>query len=101
MRYKCDNCGNEEWRGYFPQKFFHVRYALFQGVAIGVSSIVMKSVFERIGYDAHGIRGGLASLGVCLVIMLLIYGVAVLVEACIIAARGCTGCQSHKIFITK
>ena len=101
MRYRCNNCGIEEWRGYFPQQFFHLHYTLFHGIAIGVSSIVTKLVFQRIGYNAHGIRGGLASLGLCLVIILLIYGVAVFVETCAVAARGCTGCKSHRLSVSK
>ena len=87
----------EEWRGYFPQRFLHVRYALFHGVALGVSSIIVKTVFERIGRDPYGF----ATLPACLVVMLVFYGVAVVVESCVVAARGCTGCQSHSLCITK
>ena len=101
MRYKCDKCGVEQWRGYFPQRFFDVRYALFHGVALGLSSIVVKTVFQRMAYDASGARGSLVTLGACLVVMLLIYGVAVFVEACVVVVRGCTGCQSHRICLAK
>ncbi len=97
MRYKCQKCGVEEWRGYFPQRFFHIRYALFHGMALGVSSIIVKTVFERIGRDPHGF----ATLPACLVVMLILYGLAVFAEQCIVAARGCTGCQSHSLCITK
>lgn len=97
MRYKCAKCGGQQWRGYFPERFFHIRYALFHVVALAVSSIIVKTVFERTAHDAHGF----AMLPACLVVMLAFYAVAVLTEACIIAAKGCTGCQSHSLWITK
>jgi hypothetical protein len=97
MRYKCENCGVEERRGYFPRRFFHIRYALFHGIALGVSSIIVTTLFERIGRDPHGF----ATLTACLVLMLVFYGSAVFVESCVVAARGCTGCQSHSLHIMK
>lgn len=97
MRYKCDKCGVQQWRGYFPERFFHIRYALFHGVALGVSSIIVKTVFERTGHDPHGF----ATLPACLIVMLAFYGVAVFTEACVVAARGCSDCQAHGLWITK
>src|SRR5882762_7752888 len=101
MRYRCDNCGTEEWRGFFPKRMFHPRYAIFHGIALGVSSCVVHTFFDRMSYKTEGFRGGMAVLGACLVVMLVIYGLAVMLELFIVAARGCRGCRSHKMIIAK
>jgi hypothetical protein len=69
MRYKCQKCGVEEWRGYFPERFFHIRYALFHGIALGTSSIVVKTTFNQIGRKPNAF----ATLLACLVVMLVLY----------------------------
>jgi hypothetical protein len=48
-----------------------------------------------------GFERGIISLGGCLILMLVIYGLAVMLEACIVAARGCASCGSHKISIAR
>ena len=35
MRYRCERCGTVQWRGFFPQGMFQVRYVVFHGVAVG------------------------------------------------------------------
>ena len=97
MRYKCQNCGVEEWRGYFPERFFHIRYALFHGVALGVAAIVVRMVFQRMGLEADGF----VMLPACLVVLVAIYGLAVLAEHCIVAVRGCARCKSRRLYIVK
>ncbi len=98
MRYRCDNCGTVEWRGFFPERTFHPRYVIFHGVALGVSSCIMREILD---YKTDGFQGGVTMLGGCLVIMLVIYGLAVMLESFIVAARGCTSCRSHKLVIVK
>jgi hypothetical protein len=80
MQYRCEECGLVQVRGFFPAETFHVRYALFHGIAIGVSSVAVKIVFSKVGYVTSGWRGGLVSLGACAVLLLVIYGVAVVIE---------------------
>ena len=98
MRYRCDACGFPQVRGFFPAETFHMRYAVFHGVAIGVSSTAVKIAFAKFGYHPIGWRGGLATLGACAALLLLIYGVAVFAEAITVAVRGCVACQSRRVF---
>ena len=49
MHYKCDNCGTDEWRGYFPQMSFHLRYTLFHGSALGISAAASKTPASESG----------------------------------------------------
>src|SRR3712207_5585641 len=98
MRYRCEGCGLLQVRGYFPAEKFHIRYAIFHGVALGVSSTATKIAFSRMGYHPSGLRGGLTSLGVCAAVLLLIYGAAVLVEWLCVMRRGCAECPSHRIY---
>ena len=101
MKYRCEKCGTAEWRGLFPERTFHPRYAIFHGVALGVSSCVVHSVFDRMSYKPEGFRGGMTMLGAGLMVMIVIYGLAILFESFIVAARGCTSCRSHKMVIGK
>jgi hypothetical protein len=98
MRYRCGNCGRTEWRGCFPERTFHPRYVIFHGVALGISSCIIRSLLN---YKTQGFRGGMVMLGGCFIIMLLIYGFAIVLESCIVAARGCTSCKSHRMVISK
>lgn len=99
MHYRCDNCGKAEWRGFFPERTFHPRYVIFHGVTLGVSSCIVRAILERMSCHAEGFRGGMIKLGGCLVVMVGIYGFAVMLETCIVAAHGCTNCRSHKMVI--
>jgi hypothetical protein len=94
MRYRCDKCGTTEWRDFFPERTFHPRYVIFHGVSLGISACIVRSLFE-------GRRSTLNELGACALIMLVIYGLAVLMESLIIARRGCRSCSSHKLVISK
>jgi hypothetical protein len=84
-------------RGFFPAETFHIRYAVFHGIAIGVSSIVVKIAFSKMEYAASGWRAGLMSVGACALLLLVIYGVAVFVEQMVVAGRGCVECGSHRM----
>ena len=97
MRYRCETCGLLQVRGFFPAEPFHLRYALFHGVALGVSSIAVKAAFARFAYEPSGWRGGLLSVGACAALLLVIYGVAVCIEQLTVAGRGCVECRSHRI----
>jgi len=52
-------------------------------------------------YKPEGFRGGMTMLGAGLIVMIVIYGLAILFESFIVAARGCTSCRSHKMVIGK
>ena len=97
MRYRCEQCGLLQVRGFFPAKTVNVRSAVFHGIAIGVSSVAVKIVFAKVGYAPSGLRGGLLSLGACAVLLLVIYGVAVFIEQLTVAARGCVECHSRRV----
>jgi hypothetical protein len=99
MRYRCYGCHTEEWRGYFPKGMFGVRYAVFHGVAIGVSSVAVKEMLRYMQYQPHGLNGALVSLGGCLLILCSIYLAALIVESLVVAIRGCSKCGSHQIYI--
>src|SRR5215469_2053394 len=98
MRYRCDSCGVTEWRGFFPERPFHPRYVIFHGIALGVSACIVRAILHN---KTEGFGAGMKLLGGCLVLLLLIYGLAVLLESFIVAARGCSSCRSHKLLITK
>lgn len=98
MRYRCNNCGTAEWRGFFPERTFHPRYAIFHGVALGVSACIVGSLMHN---KTGGFKRGIISFGGCLILLLVIYGLAVMLESRIVAARGCASCGSHKIFIAR
>ena len=67
MRFRCGTCGARQWRGLFPEPIFHIRFAVFHGIALGVCGVATKVLFARFGYTTDGRRNGLASLGVCAV----------------------------------
>jgi hypothetical protein len=94
MRYRCNKCEATQWRGLFPEPALHMRYAIFHGIALGVCGICTKILFARLGYTTDSWRNGLASLGVCAVLMVAFYGVAIVTEAFIMAVRRCRKCGS-------
>jgi hypothetical protein len=92
VRYRCRNCDAVQWRGLFPERTFHIRYAIFHGIAIGVCGVGTKLLLARLGYSTDGWWNGLASLGVCAVLLLAFYGVAIVAEALWVATRCCREC---------
>jgi hypothetical protein len=94
MRYRCSKCEASQWRGLFPEPAFHIRYVIFHGIALGICGISTKLLFARLGYTTDGWRNGLASLGVCAVLMLGFYGVAIIAEAFVMTVRPCRKCGS-------
>jgi hypothetical protein len=92
MRFRCDTCGTRQWRGLFPEPTFHIRWAIFHGIALGVCGIATKVLFAQFGYTTDGWRNGLASLGVCAMLMLGFYAVALFAEACVVAGQRCRTC---------
>jgi hypothetical protein len=54
MRYRCRACQAVQWRGLFPESTFHLRYAVFHGVALGVCGVGTKMLFARFGLTADG-----------------------------------------------
>ncbi len=99
VRYRCGTCETKQWRGLFPEPMFHWRYAVVHGVALGGCGTATKLLFARLGYTTDGWRNGLASLGVCAVLLCGFYAVAVLAEAVWVAAacrcRACGGRGLH------
>ena len=92
MRYRCGTCEAVQWRGLFPEATFHIRYAVFHGVALGVCGIATKLLFARLGYTTDGWANGLASLGVCAVLLSVWYIVALVAEAVWVCGRCCGSC---------
>jgi uncharacterized membrane protein YhaH (DUF805 family) len=99
MRYRCGTCRAEQWRGLFPEPMFHWRYALIHGVALGVCGSATKLLFARFGYTTDEWRNGLASLGVCAVLLFGFYGVAVVAEAISVATRRCRVCGERGLHL--
>ncbi len=97
MRYKCAMCGECQWRGLFPEATFHIRYALFHGFAIGVCGVITRALFKRFGQTIEGWRNGLASLVVCALLVFVLYGVAVTVEALVVTRRPCRLCGERAL----
>ena len=95
MRYRCKACGASQWRGFFPEQVFHIRYAVFHGVAIGIASVCGKAYFERIDHIPEGWIGGLTTLAVGVAILLPVYAIAIAVEVSIVAFFTCAACGSR------
>ena len=95
MHYRCKDCGASEWRGFFPQQTFHPRYTIFHGIALGLAAVTAKEYVKRAGDAPEGWAGGLMSLAVAAVVLLVIYGLAIAIEVFIIAFLQCTACGSH------
>jgi|SRR5262245_21685702 len=92
MRFRCDTCGVSQWRGLFPEPTFQIRFSVFHGIALGVCGVATKVLFARLGYTTEGWRNGLASLGVCAVLIFGFYAVAIIAEACVVAGLRCRAC---------
>jgi hypothetical protein len=92
MRYVCSRCEATQWRGLFPEPTFHIRYAVFHGIALGVCVIASKVMFARLGYTTDGWRNGLASLGVVAFLLCLVYGTTIVGEAIVVAGWRCRDC---------
>jgi DNA-directed RNA polymerase subunit RPC12/RpoP len=99
VRYRCSNCEAFQWRGFFPEQTFHLRYAVLHGVALGVCGIFTRAVFAYIGYSTDGWRNGLASLGVCAALIIGFYGVAIMAEAVAVARRRCQECGGRGLHL--
>jgi hypothetical protein len=99
MRYRCDACGASQWRGFFPEPTFHLRDAVFHGVALGIAGSITMALFSRLGYSPRGWPGGPAALAVCAVILLLIYVIAIVAEACYVATRRCSECGARALHV--
>jgi len=92
MKFRCDSCGTSQWRGLFPESNHYVRWAVIHGVVLGTCGTATKFLFTYFGYSTDGWRNGLASLGVCAVLMVALYAVAIVVEVCVVAVRRCREC---------
>jgi hypothetical protein len=92
MRFRCGSCGASQWRGLFPEPMFHIRWTVFHEIALGVCGVATRVLFTRFGYSTGGWPNGLASLGVCAVLLLGFYAVALFVEACVVARLRCWTC---------
>jgi hypothetical protein len=92
MRYECRACGAAEWRGLFPEPTRNLRYAVIHGVGIGVCGVATRILFDQLGYATTGWANGLAGLGVCSVLLLVYYGIAITVEAGVMERRPCRAC---------
>lgn len=99
MKYKCHSCEASEWRGYFPPEKLHFRYAVVNGIGIGICGIATKAMFASFGHTTDGWRLGLASLGICALLLLAFWAVVVIGEAIFVAAKGCQACGSHFLWI--
>ncbi len=97
MRFHCQSCGASQWRGLFPEPKFHIRWAIFHGVAIGVCGITTKLLFRRFGYTTDGWQSGLASLRVCAILLLGFYAAALFVEARVVNRLRCRACGARKL----
>jgi hypothetical protein len=92
MRFRCTTCGTRQWRGLFPQSNHYIRWAVIHGVALGTCGIATKILFTQLGYGTDGWRSGLASLGVCVVLLVGFYGIVFLAEAMLVARQRCRAC---------
>jgi hypothetical protein len=97
MRYRCDDCETLQWRGLFPESPRHFRWAVAHGIALGFASVLTKSIFRLLDYEPRGLKGGLVTISVCGVLLLVIYGMVIIVEALTVALRGCNTCNSHNV----
>jgi hypothetical protein len=92
MRYQCSNCEAAQWRGFFPEPVFHIRFTIFHGIALGICGVCTKSLFHAFGYSTDGWRSGIASLGLCAILMFGFYAVAVIVEMITVSTQSCREC---------
>lgn len=76
-----------------------LRVAAFHGIGIGICGAVTKSLFAAYLPSLVSWRYGWATLGVCAVLLLLFYTLAVLIEAAVVAFRGCQSCSSHRLWL--
>ena len=97
MRYQCAMCGEKQWRGFFPQETFHIRWTVFHGIAVGICGIATREVFKSIGWSTEGWRNGLKSLGVCLLFLLAYYGIALTIEAMFVRRCKCHTCGEREL----
>lgn len=97
MRFRCGTCGAKQWRGLFPEQLFHIRYAVFHGIALGACALATKALFARLGVATDGWRNGLASLAVCALFLLGFYAVAVFAEASLVARLPCRACGKRSL----
>jgi hypothetical protein len=98
MQYRCGACDTRQWRGFFPEATFHLRYAIFHGLGIGVCGVATKLLFARLGLSTTGWRNGPASLVVCALLLLGFYAVAMFAERRLLArcpCRACGACALH------
>ena len=99
MQYRCEACGLLQVRGFFPAEVFHIRYAIFHGFTMGVSSVAVKVAFATLGYEPSGWSGAVLSFGTGVATLLIIYGLAVIIEQLIVVGRGCVQCRSPRVFV--
>ena len=92
MRFRCNTCGETQWRGLFPRSNHYFRWAVIHGIALGVCGVATKVLFTQLGYGTDGWRNGLASLGVCAVLLFGLYAFAFVAETFIVAGRRCRVC---------
>src|SRR5262245_29439888 len=95
MRFRCNTCGETQWRGLFPRSNHYILWAVIHGIALGVCGVATKVLFTQLGFGTDGWRNGLASLGVCAILLLGLYGVAVIAETLIVAGRRCRLCGAQ------
>jgi hypothetical protein len=97
VQFRCDNCGARQWRGLFPDSERYLRWAVIHGVALGVCGSATKLLFARFGHTTDGWRNGLASLGVCAVLMLAFYAVALVGEHLVVVWLRCRVCRERAL----
>ena len=97
MHARCESCGAGQWRGLFREPALSLRYAVINGVALGVCGSATKLLFARLGLTTDGWRNGLASLGVCAALMLALYIVAFFADGCAVRWLRCRACGARRL----
>jgi hypothetical protein len=97
MHARCESCGTSQWRGLFREPELSLRDAVINGVALGVCGSATKLLFASFGLTTDGWRNGLASLGVCAVLMLAFYVVAFFADGCAVPWLRCRACGARRL----
>jgi hypothetical protein len=95
MKYCCITCKHEQWRGFFPEQVSDWKYIIFHGLAIGLCGTATRLLFQWLGQSISGWLKGLASLGVCAVLLACLYVGALLGEQVLVFNRRCRACGAR------
>ena len=76
---------------------FHWQYILFHGVAVGIVRFPAEAILNKFGYRMDSLPGVALGLTIAIILLLLYYGIAIIIELLIVLFFRCRKCDHRRL----